>query len=160
MAKTPGYQSKAFAWEMHSEIKEAKAYARDQLEDAIRKAVDAGEEEAHKRLRRHPGTDPEHIDAEIFSESGGLDGKVVSPVWYSRFVEYGTVRTAAIPFMRPANRRMRRVFRQEVGEDLFKGLKSSKVRTRATSRSGLSKAYKAGRIGKRDYFEKMKTASR
>lgn len=38
----------------------------------------------------------------IYSEVDGSIGKVISPAEYSSYVEYGTVRSQAQPFMRPA----------------------------------------------------------
>lgn len=38
----------------------------------------------------------------IYSEIDGTVGRVISPAEYSSYVEYGTSRMAAKPFMRPA----------------------------------------------------------
>lgn len=101
---------------------------------AVRAAVAVGEAEAKNRLQRgesQRGYSLNTLYDTIHQESDGtLRGKVVAgggDAWYGRLFEYGTVYITAIPFMRPASRKMRKTFMLEMG-GLFKGFRTSRRR--------------------------------
>lgn len=155
MAKV-GYKSKQFKWEIESHFKEAKLYAASALNEAIGIAVTAGYEAAEQKLQGHPGSDPEHIREALTTEFRPLRGALVSPLWYSRFVEYGTVFTPAIGFMTRGYSTMRKRFVQVIGVEMAGAFRQKKVATRATTRQGLRRAVASGRITRREYAKRIK----
>lgn len=110
---------------MRSRFKEAANWADDKTEDAVKHAVDAGEREANIRLERANSQRGYNLPADVDGSSFGKSGKIEYPEFYGRFFEYGTVYIDAMPFMRPGHRKMRAVFKSEMG-DLFKGWRSSR----------------------------------
>lgn len=61
-----------------------------------------------------------------------IQGSVVSPTYYARFVEFGTRHAAAQPYMRPALAKVRESFRQDLAHAIEKRgkMKRRHVRTR------------------------------
>ena len=86
-------------------------------------ALNAGEAEAEKRLERIDDTRGYELPIDIGQATlGHQSGKIFYDQWYGRFFEYGTVHIPAASFMRPAHRRMRKVFKEEMGESFTKFL--------------------------------------
>jgi HK97 gp10 family phage protein len=94
------------------------------------KALDVGENEAEKRLERIDDTKGYELPIDVQQENiGHQSGKIVYPQWYGRFFEYGTVSIPANAFMRPAHRKMRKTFIDELGDN-FEGWVRRKARVR------------------------------
>ena len=127
-------KTKGFHWEVTSYLKDAERFAEDQLEGIIAQAVDEGERAATDYLRPGRGVASGELESRIYSRSHGLRGEVVSPAAHSRFVNFGTEDTKAIPYMRRASNRMRKVVRDELGRDFFTGFRTRRVRSRARGR--------------------------
>jgi HK97 gp10 family phage protein len=102
---------------------EAVVHARD-------KALDAGEHEAESKLERIDDTHGYDLPIDIGQETvGHQSGRIFYENWWGHFFEYGTVFIRATPFMRPASRKMRKVFIGELG-DSFEGWVKRKARVR------------------------------
>ena len=162
MPKKVGYQGKQFSWKMESHIKEAIAYADSELTNWIYEATEGGYQEAKSRISGHRATETAHIADRIDWNVEPLEGRVYEhgtrgerSTFYARFVEYGTVKMAPIPFIRPAHRKMRAIFKAKTGGDLFRGFKTTKVKTSAKTRKGLLAAHREGRIGKRELNRRL-----
>lgn len=96
---------------------------REAAHDAVRHARDhalnEGEHEAEKRLERVDDRRGYDLPINIEQEKTGFQsGKIFYDEWYGRFFEYGTVRIPAAPFMRPAHRKMRKVFLADLEGEL------------------------------------------
>lgn len=115
---------------LESRFQEVKKAARDAKREAIRLAVNVGEGEAEKRLERIDDTRGYELPIDVKSETGDDEGKIVYEPWYGRFFEYGTVRIPAASFMRPAHRKMRKVFVAELGDN-FEGWVKRRARVRS-----------------------------
>lgn len=99
----------------------AKAAAHDVVRHARDLALNVGEGEAEKRLERIDDTRGYNLPIDIGQEKTGFQsGRIFYDPWYGRFFEYGTVNIQAAPFMRPAYRKMRKVFIAEMGAN-FEG---------------------------------------
>jgi HK97 gp10 family phage protein len=106
---------------IRSRFKEAGEHARKQTHEAVSKALEAGEREANIRLERANSARGYNLPANVQkSPLGYHSGKIEYPEFYGRFFEYGTVYIDAMPFMRPGHRKMRKVFKEQMG-GLFKG---------------------------------------
>jgi HK97 gp10 family phage protein len=74
-------------------------------------ALNVGEGEAEKRLERIDDTRGYDLPIDIKQEKLGFQsGRIYYEPWYGRFFEYGTAHIPAASFMRPAHRKMRKVF--------------------------------------------------
>ena len=109
---------------LRSRFKEAGRHARKQTERAVEKAVEAGEREANIRIEKANAQRGWNISTDVESEASGMSGKIEFPHFWGRFFEYGSVKHDAMPFMRPGHRKMRKVFKQEMGE-LFSGFRGT-----------------------------------
>lgn len=106
---------------IRSNFSAVKRAAKDAMGDAIQKATDEMEAEAEKRLERANDARGWNLPTEIEQEKTGFQsGLIRYPEWYGRFFEYGTVHLPASPFMRPAHRKMRKRFVDEMGDN-FEG---------------------------------------
>ena len=113
---------------LESHFKQAIDVASDRFSDAIEKAIDAGEREANIRIERTDAQRGYNLPASVESHKlGEKSGYIEHPMWQMRFFEFGTVYIDAAPFMRPGHRKMRAVFKEEVG-DLFKGWRTLRRR--------------------------------
>lgn len=84
-------------------------------------ALNVGEGEAEKRLERNDDTRGYDLPIDVQQEEiGHQSGRIFYEPWYGRFFEYGTVYIQAAPFMRPAHRKMRKKFIEEMGDN-FEG---------------------------------------
>ena len=80
-----------------------------------------GELEAEKRLERVDNTRGYNLPIDIQQETlGHQSGRIVYDPFYGKFFEYGTVYIQASPFMRPAHRKMRKKFLDEMGDNCEK----------------------------------------
>jgi hypothetical protein len=87
----------------------------------VREAVDEGQETAATRLDTQAGRRGYDLQgSDVDKQSGLKDGKISYPHFYGRWFEYGTVRIAAMPFIRPGHRKMRKVFIAHMGTDFEK----------------------------------------
>ena len=104
-----------------------------QLEAALAKKaqeLQAGAEEAVGREVENIANDARHaaprrtgeLRAGIHSEHAGLSGTVKSTARHSTFVEHGTYKDAAQPFMHPAAERARKRFPQVARDIIAKAL--------------------------------------
>ena len=90
----------------------------DAFSDARDKARDEGEAEAEKRLDRANDSRGYNLPSEIEQEkTGHQSGLIRYGEWFGKFFEYGTVHIAPYPFMRPAHRKMRKRFLDELGDN-------------------------------------------
>lgn len=116
-----------------SRFPEAVKGGHDAMDNAIKEALIVGQEEAQARLGRSGyDVDPFNVHKKHFKGTHGLDGGMIfvhSDHWYYRFFETGTVFIRATPFMRPAHRKMRRTFEQEMGDE-FEGYVRKRTRLR------------------------------
>lgn len=114
-----------------SRFPEAKKGGHDAVDAAIKEALITGQEEAQARLGRSGhDVDPFNVHKKHFKGRDGLDGGMIfvhSDHWYYRFFETGTVYIRATPFMRPAHRKMRKAFEDELG-DKFEGFVAKRAR--------------------------------
>ena len=85
-------------------------------------ALNEGEHEAERRLERIDDTHGWNLPIDIQQENIGFQsGRIYYTPWWGRFFEYGTVNIPASPFMRPASRKMRKRFIEELGAGNFEG---------------------------------------
>lgn len=106
---------------LRSRFKEAIDWADDHTRDAVAKALDEGEREANKRIERGNTQRGYNLNASVDAhKTADKGGYIEHPDWFMRFFEFGTVYIDAIPFMRPGHRKLRSVFKSEMG-DLFQG---------------------------------------
>ena len=88
-----------------------KALPDNLLYAAVRKLLtDAGKmvaDEARKRAPRRTGRLKGSIDSTVDTAALPQFAKVGTPVFYARFQEYGTSRTSAQPFLKPAYESLR-----------------------------------------------------
>jgi HK97 gp10 family phage protein len=88
------------------------------------KALDEGEAEAEKKLERVNDSRGYNLPTEIEQETTGhQSGRIYYEPFYGRWFEYGTTHIAAYPFMRPAHRKMRKRFVDELGEEAPKWIR-------------------------------------
>ena len=90
----------------------------DAFSHARDKALDEGEAEAERRLERANDSRGYNLPTEIQQEKTGHQSGLISyGQFYGRWFEYGTVHIAPMPFMRPAHRKMRKRFLDELGDN-------------------------------------------
>lgn len=100
---------------LESNFPAAKKAAWENVQVARKMALDAGEAEAEKKLERIDDSRGYELPINIEQEYlGHQSGRIYYEPWWGRLFEYGTVRIPAAPFMRPAHRRMRKVFLGEM----------------------------------------------
>jgi hypothetical protein len=105
---------------LKSNIRAVKKAAHGGVDASIKKAVDAMEAEAEKRLERIDDTKGWDLPIDIGQEHGPLYGKIEYEPWWGRFFEYGTVFIPGQGFMRGAHRKGRKVFKDDMGDN-FEG---------------------------------------
>lgn len=94
----------------------ATAAAHEVVRLARDQALLAGENEANDRISRNDMALGYDLPADVTKETIGFQsGKIVYEHFYGHFFENGTVHIPAIPFMRPASRKMRTVFKAVMG---------------------------------------------
>lgn len=93
-------------------------------------AIQAGKETANGAIERVNARRDFHLPADVRKERiGNQSGKIVYDHFFGRWFEYGTVFIPASSFMRPANRKMRKVFIGELGDN-FEGWVRRRARVR------------------------------
>lgn len=108
-------------------VKEA---AHDLVRHSRDRALNAGEAEAEKRLERIDDTRGYELPINIEQETTGFQsGRIFYEPWYGRFFEFGTVHIPAASFMRPASRKMRKTFVDEMADE-FPGWVRRRARVR------------------------------
>lgn len=92
-------------------------------------ALDVGEDEAERRLERANNARGWNLPMNIDQETTGFQsGLIRYPEFFGKFFEYGTVYLPASPFMRPAHRKMRKAFIDELGDQAPKWIRKAAVR--------------------------------
>jgi HK97 gp10 family phage protein len=104
-----------------SNFPEVKRAAREVTEFAVRQAVSEGQDKAKERIdslggKRGYNLDSSKVNKQVLMENG----KIWLDEFYWRWFEYGTVHIAAMPFLRPAHRAMRKTFMDTMKDD-FEG---------------------------------------
>ena len=90
----------------------------DAVQHARDRALDEGEAEAEKRLERANDSRGWNLPTEIEQEkTGHQSGLIRYGEFFGKWFEFGTVHIAPYPFMRPAHRKMRRRFLDEMGDE-------------------------------------------
>jgi len=103
---------------LESRFPAVKKAAYDTVKKSRDLALNAGEGEAEKRLERVDDTRGYELPIDVEQENiGHQSGRIYYEPWYGRFFEYGTVYIPAAPFMRPAHRKMRKVFKDTMADD-------------------------------------------
>lgn len=106
---------------LRSNFPAVKKAAHEVVQRARDSALDEGETEAEKRLDRANDSRGWNLPSDIEQEKTGFQsGLIRYPHFFGRFFEYGTVRIAPYSFMRPAHRKMRKRFIDEMGDN-FEG---------------------------------------
>lgn len=109
---------------MESRFPAVKKAAHDVVRHARDEALIEGQEETRRRISKGAAARGYDLDPFVVEKEdiGFQSGRIFvdSENWYYRFFEFGTVFIAPIPFMRPAHRKMRKVFRQEMGDNFEK----------------------------------------
>jgi len=104
---------------LESNFPAAKKAAWETAQHARELALNMGEAEAEKRLERIDDTHGWELPIDVGQENiGHQSGRIFYEPWYGRFFEYGTTRIPASPFMRPAHRKMRKVYLAAMGGEL------------------------------------------
>jgi HK97 gp10 family phage protein len=118
-------------YRLESKIPQVKDSMHDAVRVAVELALNTGEGEAEKRLERIDDTRGYELPIDIGQDKSdaGMTGKIFYEPWYGKFFEYGTVRIQAGPFMRPANRKMRKQFLETMGPT-FDGFVKRRARVR------------------------------
>jgi HK97 gp10 family phage protein len=103
--------------------------------DAVRhardRALDEGEHEAENRLERANDSRGYNLPTEIEQEkTGHQSGLIRYGEFYGKWFEYGTVYIAPSPFMRPAHRKMRKRFLDEMDGNVEKFIRRKVGRIR------------------------------
>jgi hypothetical protein len=112
---------------LKSNFKLAAKAGREVMADAIETATKEMHEEAGNRLDKAAGAKGYNLySTDIDFETSDEDGEITYRKFYGRFFEYGTPNIQAISFMRPAHRKGRKRFLDEIGDNLEK-----KIRRRA-----------------------------
>lgn len=97
-------------------------------------ALEAGQQLANQKIERFDRQRDYNLDADVSKQNlGWQSGKILYDHWWGKFFEYGTVYIQAMPFMRPAHRRMRKVFLTVMGPE-FEGFIKRKARLRTARR--------------------------
>lgn len=97
---------------------------------AVDAALKAGEETANQKIERTDAARDYNLPADVDHERIGFQsGKIVYDHFYGRWFEYGTPHIQPMPFMRPAHRKMRKVFIGLMGTE-FEGWVKRKAQVR------------------------------
>ena len=101
-----------------------KKAAYEVVQHARDEALIEGVEETRKRIEKGAASRGYDLDPFVVEKEniGHQSGRIFVPTenWYYKFFEFGTVHIPAIPFIRPAHRKMRKVFREEMGDNFEK----------------------------------------
>ena len=104
-----------------SRFPEVKRGSWDAARSAVKHALDVGEHEAERKLEAIDDTRGYNLPINIGQWMlGHQSGMIFYEPWWGRFFEYGTVRIPAASFMRPAHRKMRKAFLEDMHGDVEK----------------------------------------
>jgi HK97 gp10 family phage protein len=109
---------------LRSNFPEAKRAMAGAVGAARDKALDVGEDEAETKLERLNDSRGYNLPTDIEQETQGeQSGRIIYPFFFGRFFEYGTVYIPASSFMRPAHRKMKKAFVDELGDQAPKWIR-------------------------------------
>ena len=100
------------------------------VQNARDRALDEGEAEAEKRLERVNDQRGYNLPTKSSRKTGHQSGLIRYGDWFGKFFEYGTVYIAPSPFMRPAHRKMRKRFLDEMDGNVEKFIRRKVGRVR------------------------------
>lgn len=103
--------------ELHSAIMRAMAKSKPQAQKVMKNAI----EETYQRARSSAPVDTGFLKANIITRHSADSGEVHSQAGYSGFLEFGTRKMSAQPYMRPAFYAGRAQIIQDF-EDVARGL--------------------------------------
>lgn len=103
-----------------SKFPEVKRASREITQLAITQATLAGQNKADDRIASNDMKTGYNLPIDTQKDVRPMQGRITYDHWWGRFFEYGTVYIPAVPFMRPANREMRKVFTTIMGKE-FEG---------------------------------------
>lgn len=111
---------------IRNDFKKVSIFATKAAHDAVQDALDEGEKTANIGIERGNTARDYNLPADVDKEGTSYHGgKIVYDHPYGPYFEYGFYNVPAMPFMRSAGRKMKTVFKKEMG-DLFKGYSSSR----------------------------------
>jgi hypothetical protein len=106
-----------------SRFREASAHARRETHEAVEHALEEGRKRADIGIERINSSRGYQLPASTEKEGTGYhSGLIKYPEFYGVFFEMGFYNVPPMPFMRPAHRVMRKVFKQDMGH-LFRGFR-------------------------------------
>jgi HK97 gp10 family phage protein len=109
---------------MESRFPAVKKAAYEVVQKARDEALIEGQEETQKRIEKGAASRGYDLDPFVVEKEniGHQSGRIFVPSekWYYRFFEFGTVYIPAMTFMRPAHRKMRKKFKDVMGDDFEK----------------------------------------
>ena len=115
---------------IESNFLKAAAAGREATAFAVEQAVKEGKRKAAERIDSAAGRRGYNLSGSaVKSEWHGLDGGIGVEEFWWRFFEYGTLHMAAMPFLRPGHRAMRKSFIEWMGVD-FEGWISRRAKVR------------------------------
>ena len=111
-----------------SRFKEAGAFARKQTEAAVAHALEEAEKSGNRAIERANTRRDYQLPADINREMiGGVTGFIEYPHDYGFYFEFGFRSVPPLPFMRPAGRKMKAIFKADMG-DLYRGWRNTYIR--------------------------------
>lgn len=112
---------------MKANFRLAKDAAHDTVEDAIKKAINEGAETTRHRIDKQASARGYLLHSNsVFEDAGKKDGTIglgARDEFWWHFFEYGTPTIPAMPMLRPGHRKAKKVFRDELGDQLEKRIK-------------------------------------
>jgi hypothetical protein len=108
---------------LKSRFREAGTWARKQTHEAVEHALEEGEKTANIRIEKGNASRDYQLPADVEKEGTGYhSGLIRYNHFFGVFFERGFYSVAPWPFMRPAHAKMRKVFKQDMG-NLFRGFR-------------------------------------
>ena len=109
---------------LESRFPAVKKAAYEVVQKARDEALIEGVEETRRRIEKGAASRGYDLDPFVVEKEniGHQSGRIFVPSekWYYKFFEFGTVYIPAMPFIRPAHRKMRAKFRDVMGDDFEK----------------------------------------
>jgi HK97 gp10 family phage protein len=109
---------------LESRFPAVKKAAYEVVQHARDEALIEGVEETRRRIEKGAASRGYDLDPFVVEKEniGHQSGRIFVPSekWFYRFFEFGSVYIAPIPFIRPAHRRMRKTFVDEMGDQFEK----------------------------------------
>jgi hypothetical protein len=108
---------------VQSRFREAGVWATRKTHDAVDHALDEGQKKADTGIEKINASQGYQLPASTEKEGTGYhSGLIKYPEFYGQFFEFGFYSVPPMPFMRPAHRVMRKVFKTDMG-NLFRGFR-------------------------------------